>query len=65
MKKREFLINARSNQNMTQADLAKKLEISKSYMCAIESGDRKPSGSLAFKISKMLDVSMEQFYENL
>lgn len=57
------MVQARKNLGISQEELAECCSIGKSYICAIENGDRTPSGRLSFKISKVLGVKMEKFYE--
>lgn len=65
MKKRTWLVSARKKKGLKQSDFAKKVGIAKSYLSAIENGERNPSGVTALKISKELDVPMEWFYEDI
>lgn len=62
-KQRDWLINARKEKGMKQHEFAKEVKIAKSYLSAIESGERTPSGYTALKISKALNFPMERFYE--
>jgi transcriptional regulator with XRE-family HTH domain len=61
--KRDFMIEARKELKMNQEQLAKKLNVGKSYISEIENGNSTPSGKLAYKISKELNFSMEKFFE--
>lgn len=64
MKKREWLTEARLRKGFeTQAQLASEIGIAKSYLSAIESGDRTPSGKTAMKISSLLGVPLEKFFD--
>ena len=64
-KKRDWLIAARKAKGYsTQAEFAKALNIAKSYLSAIENGERTPSGKTALKIADALDVKMEMFFKN-
>lgn len=64
MKKREWLITARKEKELNQSEFAKQMGIAKSYLSAIESGERTPSGFTALKIARALDLPMERFYED-
>ena len=62
-KKRDWMIAARKAKGYeTQAEFAKELNIAKSYLSAIESGERTPSGKTALKIANALDVRMDMFF---
>ena len=41
---------------MTQKELAPKLEISRSYLCEIESGKKKPTLELIYKYSEVFGI---------
>lgn len=56
-------MDARKEKNIKQNELASKAKIAKSYLSAIESGERTPSGFTALRLAKILDVPMEWFYE--
>jgi transcriptional regulator with XRE-family HTH domain len=43
---------------MSQAELAKELDISSAYLCQIESGKRKPTLDLIEKYAKLFEVPM-------
>lgn len=63
LKKREWMIAARKAKGYeTQAEFAKDLNIAKSYLSAIESGERTPSGKTALKIANALDIRMDMFF---
>lgn len=47
-------INYRINNNMTQKDLAEKLEITQAMVSKLESGDYNPSVRMLFEISQKL-----------
>lgn len=61
--KRSFMIEARKELNMNQEQLAKRLDVGKSYISEIENGNSTPSGKLAYRISRVLDFSMDKFFE--
>lgn len=52
------IINYRVENNLTQKDLAEKLEISQAMVSKIESGDYNPSVEFLFNISKGLGLSL-------
>ena len=54
----------RAERDMTQADLANLLEVSRQTINAIEKGKFDPSLPLAFKISKLFKLSIEAIFEN-
>jgi putative transcriptional regulator len=53
----------RAERDLTQADLAEKLEVSRQTVNAIETGKYDPSLPLAFKISRLFDMSIEEIFE--
>ena len=57
---RIYLKNARERKGMSQADVAMKLDISESYYCLIENGQRQKvmDLTLAGSLSKILDLSL-------
>ena len=54
----------RAERDMTQADLANSLAVSRQTINAIEKGKFDPSLPLAFKISKLFQLSIETIFEN-
>ena len=52
----------RASQNLTQAQLAEALEVSRQTINAIEKGKFDPSLSLAFKMSKLFDLPIESIF---
>lgn len=52
----------RKSKGISQAQLAIYTGVSVRHIAFIESGDRKPSIDLAFKISKALGVSLEDIF---
>lgn len=64
MGKREWLIKARKERGYKQNEFAKMVNLSKNYLCSIESGDRRPSGKVALRISRALGFPMEKFFED-
>ncbi len=55
----------RMRQNYTQEKLAESLNISVSHISKIEQGITSPTAYLLFKISKILDVKMEDFFKGI
>ena len=49
---------------MTQADLAIELSVSRQTIKAIEKGKFDPGLPLAFKMSKLFNLSIENIFEN-
>jgi putative transcriptional regulator len=54
----------RAERDMTQADLADSLAVSRQTINAIEKGKFDPSLPLAFKISKLFELSIEEVFDN-
>lgn len=54
----------RAENDFTQADLAMKLEVSRQTVNAIEKGKFDPSLPLAFKISKLFDLPIEEIFQD-
>ena len=48
--------------NLTQADMAEKLGITPAYYAHIENGRRKVSLKLAYKLSKIFNLSIEEIF---
>ncbi len=53
----------RAKKNMTQEDLAQKLNVSRQSINAIETGKFVPSTILALKIARYFKVSMHDLFE--
>lgn len=53
------LKSLRIENNMTQAELAQKLDVTKSVISAYETGIRMPSYDILIHISKLFDVSTD------
>ncbi len=53
----------RAENDLTQADLANKLEVSRQTINAIEKGKFDPSLPLAFKISNLFKMSIEEIFQ--
>jgi len=54
----------RAERDLTQADLANKLSVSRQTINAIEKGKFDPSLPLAFKMSKLFELPIEAIFEN-
>ena len=54
----------RAENDYTQADLANKLEVSRQTINAIEKGKFDPSLPLAFKISKLFQLPIEEIFDS-
>ena len=53
----------RAKLDITQADLAEKVNVSKQTILSIEKGKFTPSAILAMKIARFFDVKMEDLFE--
>lgn len=53
----------RAKKNMTQADLAKAIEVSRQTINAIEKGNYNPSLVLALRLAQVFDVSVEVLFQ--
>jgi putative transcriptional regulator len=54
----------RAEKNWTQAELAKRLDVSRNTMNAIENNRYDPSLSLAFRIAKLFSLKMEDVFQD-
>ena len=54
----------RAERDMTQADLANELSVSRQTVNAIEKGKFDPSLPLAFKMSVLFELPIEAIFEN-
>ncbi len=54
----------RAERDLTQADLADSLAVSRQTINAIEKGKFDPSLPLAFKISKLFELPIEQIFDD-
>jgi putative transcriptional regulator len=54
----------RAERDMTQADLANSLAVSRQTINAIEKGKFDPSLPLAFKMSKLFELAIEEIFDN-
>ena len=53
----------RAKKDMTQQDLAEKVQVSRQTINSIEAGKYVPSTVLALKISKVFGVGLEEIFE--
>ena len=56
---REAIRNERKDKRITQEELAEMLEVSPTHVKHIESGHRKPSVELLFRMVQLLDISLD------
>jgi putative transcriptional regulator len=54
----------RAENDMTQADLAESLGVSRQTINAIEKGKFDPSLPLAFRISSLFELPIEEIFQN-
>ena len=54
----------RAERNWTQADLAQRLDVSRQTVIAIEKGKFDPSLPLAFKMSRLFEMPIEEIFED-
>ncbi len=55
----------RKQNKLTQAKLAEKVDVSTNFIGMVERGKRNTTIDKLFKIAKVLDVSLAQFFETL
>ncbi len=55
----KFLASLRQKVNITQMELAKRAEVSRSMVAQLEAGERRPSQKLARALCQALQVSLE------
>jgi putative transcriptional regulator len=53
----------RAKKDMTQQDLAEKIQVSRQTVNSIEAGKYVPSTVLALKIAKVFDVGVEEIFQ--
>jgi putative transcriptional regulator len=53
----------RAERNWTQAELAERLEVSRQTVNAVETEKYEPSLTLAFKIARLFNRSIEEIFE--
>ena len=61
---KNYLKVLRAQNDLTQADLAIKLDVSRQTINAIEKGKFDPSLPLAFKISKLFELPIEEIFQD-
>ncbi len=54
----------RAEHDLTQADLAAKLDVSRQTIIAVEKGKFDPSLSLAFKVSRLFEQPIEEIFQD-
>lgn len=57
------VVEIRKQQKLTQEELADKAEIERSYMGAIERGERNPTLKKVYQISKALETNTSDFFK--
>lgn len=58
------MVQKRLEKDLTQIELAKKVNVSNRTISEIERGTRYPSGKLAKRLADVLEVEMEMFYKD-
>ncbi|RGX07458.1 helix-turn-helix transcriptional regulator [Paraclostridium sordellii] len=61
---RTNLKEVRKNKNLTQPQVANKLNIERSYYTKIERGQRTPSLDIALKIKEILNYNDDDIFKN-
>ncbi|HJD12739.1 MAG TPA: helix-turn-helix domain-containing protein [Candidatus Ruminococcus avistercoris] len=49
---------SRKDRGMTQEQLARELDVDRTYICAIENGRRRPSLRLMIRLSEILEIDL-------
>jgi putative transcriptional regulator len=57
-------LKVRAMRNWSQADLGEHLDVSRQAVNAIETGKYDPSLPLAFKISRLFDLPIEEIFDD-
>ena len=60
--KKEKLIKIRKENNLSQYDMAKKLNMTQSYYCQIELGQKKLTYQTALKIAKIFNKKPDDIF---
>lgn len=55
----------RIRKDITQEEFAEKIDMSLSYISKLEQGLTSPTALVLFKMAKVLDVPMEEFFNNI
>ena len=61
---RQWLVEIRSKQGLSQAEVAKRAKISQPSFCAIERGDSTPKPGTAMRIAEVLGCQWTEFYQD-
>ena len=61
---KNILSSLRATHKWSQADVANELGVSRQTINAIETGRYDPSLSLAFKLAKLFDITIEEIFDN-
>jgi transcriptional regulator with XRE-family HTH domain len=59
------IVTARKARNMSQEQLAAASDVDRSHIGFIEQGRRKPTVSTLYKITRAIDISLEQLFKDL
>lgn len=59
MKKLDIVIQTRKKLNMSQAELARRVNVSRQFMCEIEKGRKSFSIQTAYSLSHVLSIDIE------
>jgi len=62
-KRRIWMVQKRLEKDLTQLELAERVDVSNRTISEIERGNRHPSGKLAKKIADVLEIDMVMFFE--
>ena len=54
----------RAMHNWSQADLAERLDVSRQAVNAVETGKHDPSLSLAFRIARIFNMTIEEIFDD-
>lgn len=55
----------RIRKDLTQEEFAERIDMSLSYVSKLEQGITSPTAIVLYKMSKILDVSMEDFFDKI
>lgn len=61
---KNLLRSLRSERGWSQAELGERLEVSRQAVNAIENGKHDPSLPLAFRISRLFEMPIEQIFQD-